>query len=70
MSTSIAFPANLPLIATFIARFRKRVAAPRLTATAASPAPAGSSVWSLYRLASADSVSPKLAAALAARAAK
>jgi hypothetical protein len=69
MTTSLAhFPANLPLVAPFIASLRKGAAAPRLTTKAAASA-AGPSVWSLYRMASADSVSPKLAAALAARAA-
>lgn len=61
------FPAALPLIAPFIARLRKHAAAPRRTA--AAPATAPSDVWSLYRMASADSVSPEVAAALAARAA-
>ena len=60
------FPASLPLIAPFIASIRKRFAAPSATA---APAAADSGVWSLYRLASADSVSPAVAAALAARAA-
>jgi hypothetical protein len=53
------FPAGLPLIASLIASIR---------AIAATPAAADSSVWSLYRLAGADSVSPAVAAALAARA--
>lgn len=68
MTTSIAkFPAGLPLIAPLIAGIRKRAAAPRRAG--ASPAVAEASVWSLYRMSSADSVSPKVAAALAARAA-
>ena len=71
MTTSIAkFPAGLPLIAPFVAGIRKRVAAPRRAgATVSAPAAAQASVWSLYRMSSADSVSPKVAAALAARAA-
>jgi hypothetical protein len=60
------FPA-LPLIAPIVALFRKRPDAPR--ATVAAPAAGNASVWSLYRMSAADSVSPKVAAALAARAA-
>lgn len=62
------FPASLPLIGRLTAMFRKRPGVSRIT-TGAAPAAGNASVWSLYRMASADSVSPKVAAALAARAA-
>ena len=63
------FPASLPLIGRLTAMFRKRPAAPRATTAVAASSAANTSVWSLYRMSSADSVSPKVAAALAARAA-
>lgn len=61
------FPAGLPLIAPLIAFIRRAAAPSRRAATVAAPAVVAS-VWSLYRMASADSVGPKVAAALAARA--